>query len=390
MDPRIYYVTSETYRNTCLQQGDVVVDDDSEVLLRDICKVFVYQQKVVGEKKKYCEEKLRVEATYLSLVQKRKAFYETITDEFEEQSENNYLDLVCINQPETERYVNAIESYKNVVSQLVSMKFAVCLKIANDDEEILKICGRSQRRWQSVSVIYTQKETYINLKFFKSPEDRRDNVDLNSNYERTKLKDITPAKIAQRYWKCLEPHVSLLVGFTDSVDFESVCDLLTEFGLKDCHNGWMIMKEFDKEKMSFSGKYMENRRHVEVITGPWSNVTEFYKDLQTTNTIEFSVYSKLDVRFGIENDMPYERIEEVRRDVDVWRCKTRRNLLVDVVMILIRLFPQPYVILEILDWLNIFGGLPHTEKINLIYKVRQRVATMFSLENSNKDRKLAE
>ena len=390
MDPRIYYVTSETYRNTCLQQGDVVVDDDSEVLLRDICKVFVYQQKVVGEKKKYCEEKLRVEATYLSLVQKRKAFYETITDEFEEQSENNYLDLVCINQPETERYVNAIESYKNVVSQLVSMKFAVCLKIANDDEEILKICGRSQRRWQSVSVIYTQKETYINLKFFKSPEDRRDNVDLNSNYERTKLKDITPAKIAQRYWKCLEPHVSLLVGFTDSVDFESVCDLLTEFGLKDCHNGWMIMKEFDKEKMSFSGKYMENRRHVEVITGPWSNVTEFYKDLQITNTVEFSVYSKLDVRFGIENDMPYERIEEVRRDVDVWRCKTRRNLFVDVVMILIRLFPQPYVILEILDWLNIFGGLPHTEKINLIYKVRQRVATMFSRENSNKDRKLAE
>jgi len=78
-------VTSESYRNASLRQGDVVVDDDSEILLRDVCKVSVYQQKVVREKKKYDEEKLRFGATYLSLVEKRKAFYETITDEFEEQ-----------------------------------------------------------------------------------------------------------------------------------------------------------------------------------------------------------------------------------------------------------------------------------------------------------------
>jgi hypothetical protein len=137
----------------------------------------------------------------LSLVQKRKEFYEIITDEFEEYTENNYLDLVCINQPETERYVDAMESYKNIVRQLVSMKFAVCLKIASDDEAILKICGASQNRWQSVSVIYTKNETYFNLTFFKE-SNKMYNAGMNYNFERTKLKDITPEKIGLRYWTC--------------------------------------------------------------------------------------------------------------------------------------------------------------------------------------------
>jgi hypothetical protein len=149
----------------------------------------------------------------------------------------------------------------------------------------------------------------------------------------------------------------------------------------------MILKEFDMEKMSFSGKDKETRRHVEVITGPWSNVTEFSESLEN---VEFSLYSKFDMNFHIENATPYEKIEEVQLGVDVWRCKTRRNLLVDVITTLIRLFPSPYVILEIIDWLNIFGGLPHAEKINLIFKVKRSVATMFSQENSNKNRKLAE
>lgn len=372
--PRLIFSDEEKPRIESLQKGDVVVK-----LLDGFNDVFVCCEKKVTENRLLQEENLRVGASYLQLERQLSIAYKYNASILRNIAEAESFRVVVLDVDETRQYRNAVQAYERVVATLVTdIGQAVTMILLEDDEGAVNLFGQSQGRWKKVRLSYISGETYVVFEL----ESR---IFLRHGGERFLLRHATPSFVSEKYFEFLEPQVSLIVGVLTS-DKEEIIDAILDASLfPDCFTP-IPYEKYVKEKSLLEGIFAGSKMFF-VVKGSVSNVKKF---LGVCEKIEFYQYSKIDYSYTFIRVRDCETFKEERGSVDMWRCTTRRYLLTSIIAILLSIFDEAYVTLEILDKLDICFWLPNKEKIDLIFAVKTSICRIRNAKSSNKHRKIDE
>lgn len=372
--PQIIFCDEVSPRIENLQRGDVVVK-----ILDQLEGVYVCVEKKVYNHKLLEEENLRVGASYLRLDRQSASVYKSNAAIFRGVDYAESFPCVFLESEETSKYCNAVKAYERVVATLkTDIGYAVTLALLENDEGAVEMFGQSQGRWKQVRLTFFSDETCAVFEL-------ESGIFLRHDGERFLLRNATPSFVSEKYFEFLEPQVSLLVGVLTS-DKEEIIDAIVDASLfRYCH-GPASYEEYDAEKSLLKGVVFGTKL-VFSLKGPALRLKQFLKDCEK---IDFHRYSKFDYSYTFTNIENVCKVTEERESVDVWRCTTRRNLLISITAILLCIFDLPYVVLEILDRLDICFWLPHKEKIDLIFSVVASIRKIRDAKSSNKHRKIDE
>lgn len=372
--PQIIFCDEVSPRIENLQRGDVVVK-----ILDQLEGVYVCVEKKVYNHKLLEEENLRVGASYLRLDRQSASVYKSNAAIFRGVDYAESFPCVFLESEETSKYCNAVKAYERVVATLkTDIGYAVTLALLENDEGAVEMFGQSQGRWKQVRLTFFSDETCAVFEL-------ESGIFLRHDGERFLLRNATPSFVSEKYFEFLEPQVSLLVGVLTS-DKEEIIDAIVDASLFRYCYGPVSYEKYDAEKSLLKGVGLGTKL-VFSVKGSALRLKEFFEDCEK---IDFHRYSKFDYSYTFTNIEAACNVTEERESVDVWRCTTRRNLLISIIAILLCIFDLPYVILEILDKLDICFWLPHKEKIDLIFSVRASVCKIRDAKSSNKARKIDE
>ena len=122
----------------------------------------------------------------------------------------------------------------------------------------------------------------------------------------------------------------------------------------------------DKRRISIAEEvWLEYGQTCIVLTGP---INEVYRDcvaLQKLLEVKNTIYSKTNYVFRKYTSL-FEKVKEKKHDVEIEKFFLRKQVLTDIWFAMCSMELPDYVMLEIVDWLELLFYDDHREKIALI------------------------